>query len=128
MGCKTVVYGHNGSGKSTLSELLLSLAEGACAAGVGWAAFAADQGGVTDQRLDECPTLLPELLALPARPRTSAAEFGQFAAVVVQDRVQQPGRVGARVGLAGQAAPQLVGNSQGAQDREDRLLLAWQQR
>ncbi len=36
LGCKTVVYGHNGSGKSTLSELLLSLAEGACAADVVW--------------------------------------------------------------------------------------------
>lgn len=35
-GCRTVVYGHNGSGKSTLSELLLSLAEGACATGVAW--------------------------------------------------------------------------------------------
>jgi len=35
-GCRTVVYGHNGSGKSTLSELLLSLAEGTCAANVVW--------------------------------------------------------------------------------------------
>jgi wobble nucleotide-excising tRNase len=35
-GCKTVVYGHNGSGKSTLSELLLSLADGACATDVVW--------------------------------------------------------------------------------------------
>ncbi|MCU1482165.1 MAG: hypothetical protein JWQ19_2951 [Subtercola sp.] len=35
-GCRTVVYGHNGSGKSTLSELLLGLAEGACATGVAW--------------------------------------------------------------------------------------------
>lgn len=36
LGCRTVIYGHNGSGKSTLSELLLSLAEGASAAGVVW--------------------------------------------------------------------------------------------
>ena len=36
LGCRTVVYGHNGSGKSTLSELLLSLADGACATGVVW--------------------------------------------------------------------------------------------
>jgi len=36
LGCRSVVYGHNGSGKSTLSELLLSLAEGACATDVGW--------------------------------------------------------------------------------------------
>lgn len=36
LGCKTVVYGHNGSGKSTLSELILSLAEGACASDVVW--------------------------------------------------------------------------------------------
>lgn len=36
LGCRTVVYGHNGSGKSTLSELLLSLAEGACATGIVW--------------------------------------------------------------------------------------------
>jgi len=35
-GGRTVVYGHNGSGKSTLSELLLSLAEGACATDVVW--------------------------------------------------------------------------------------------
>lgn len=35
-GYRTVVYGHNGSGKSTLSELLLSLAEGACATDVAW--------------------------------------------------------------------------------------------
>ncbi|MDJ1115106.1 AAA family ATPase [Microbacterium dauci] len=35
-GGRTVVYGHNGSGKSTLSELLLSLAEGACASGIVW--------------------------------------------------------------------------------------------
>ncbi len=36
LGDRTVVYGHNGSGKSTLSELLLSLAEGACATAVTW--------------------------------------------------------------------------------------------
>jgi wobble nucleotide-excising tRNase len=36
LGRKTVVYGHNGSGKSTLSELLLSVAEGSCAADVVW--------------------------------------------------------------------------------------------
>ena len=35
-GRRTVVYGHNGSGKSTLSELLLTLADGACATGVIW--------------------------------------------------------------------------------------------
>ena len=35
-GGRTVVYGHNGSGKSTLSELLLSLADGACATNVVW--------------------------------------------------------------------------------------------
>lgn len=35
-GGRTVVYGHNGSGKSTLSELLLSLAEGACSSGIVW--------------------------------------------------------------------------------------------
>ena len=35
-GCRTIVYGHNGSGKSTLSELLLSLAEDACATDVAW--------------------------------------------------------------------------------------------
>ncbi|MCW2754806.1 MAG: hypothetical protein JWQ32_2217 [Marmoricola sp.] len=36
LGCRTVVYGHNGSGKSTLSELLLSVAEGKCAADLVW--------------------------------------------------------------------------------------------
>lgn len=35
-GCHTIVYGHNGSGKSTLSELLLTLAEGACATDISW--------------------------------------------------------------------------------------------
>lgn len=36
LGARTIVYGHNGSGKSTLSELLLSLAQGACATGIVW--------------------------------------------------------------------------------------------
>src|SRR5690606_10068683 len=55
LGRRTVVYGHNGSGKSTLSELLLSLADSACATDVVWEhedgqRTAVDAGGVSPSR------------------------------------------------------------------------------